>query len=276
MLTLGISNGSLYDPTMELLERVGINIVLRGREFSSDIKGLDAFGKVMIMRPQDIPEAIWDGTIDVGICGWDCVVESGLCDKLKKVTELNYSKKTSAPVKVVIFGKRNEISDKKEILVTSEYPNITSSFFKNATIRFSYGSTEVKVKEGKYDYGVGVIETGQSLLDNGLKVLKNLLVSSTILVARENIPEIKLLGELLSGAEKAKEYVLVKMNVDKKNKDKVIDILPSLKSPTVEKRADGLFAIETVIRKDEIANTVIAIRRVGATDILVQDINTIL
>lgn len=276
MIKIAIPNGSLYEPTIDIFSKVGIYILTEGRKFNAEVRGIDAIQEALIMRPQAIPEAISHGVADVGICGWDCVVESRLEKKLVKIEKLDYSKKSNGPVRVVVFGKELKIIDEKDILVSSEYPNITRGVFKRANIRFSSGSTEVNVANGIYDYGVGIIETGQSLSDNGLIVVKTLLVSPTIIVARERTPEIELLGNLLTGAIKAGLHNLVKMNVDKKNKDKVISILPALDSPTVERRADGSFAIETVIRKDEMANIVIALKEAGATGILVQNMNIIL
>lgn len=198
MLTLGIPNGSLYESTINLLSRAGLKIEAEGRKFEIKISGPAVFSKALIMRPQDIPEAILDGTIHAGICGWDCVVESNLKEELLKIVELDYSKRTKGPVKIVVFG-RKEIEDGSHILVTSEYPNLARQIFKKAVIKFSHGSTEVKVSHGKYDFGIGVTETGESLKQNSLKILKVLLESPTVLVAANGYPEIKFFGDLLKG-----------------------------------------------------------------------------
>lgn len=202
MLTLGIPNGSLYESTICLLNRVGLKVEAEGRKFEIKISGPSIFSRALIMRPQDIPEAILDGTIHAGICGWDCVVESNLKGNILKVAELDYSKRTKGPVKIVVFGKK-ELEDESHILVTSEYPNLARQIFKKAVIKFSHGSTEVKVSHGKYDFGIGVTETGESLKQNSLKILKVLLESPTVLVAANGYPEIKLFGDLLKdGVEK--------------------------------------------------------------------------
>jgi len=164
---LGIPNGSLEKPTIELLKKIGLKMNIGGRKFESVVEGFDVFSKVIKMRPQDIPEAIIDGMIDVGITGLDQVYESGQEKELKIIAELNYSKKLKKPVRVVLFSKNSSFVDKEGLLVASEYPVLTKKFFKKATIRFSHGGTEQKVAYGKYDYGVCVTETGESLRKNG-------------------------------------------------------------------------------------------------------------
>lgn len=77
-MVLGIPNGNPFCLTMELFERVGLTADTNGRNFMVGLDGLEMFSHGLLMRSHDIPEAIMDGVIDCGICGWDCVVESGL------------------------------------------------------------------------------------------------------------------------------------------------------------------------------------------------------
>ena len=275
-LTIGIPNGSLNKKTLELFMKLGIEIIINGRSFEAKVTGTDMFEKALIMRPQSIPEAIDKGIIGCGICGLDCVVESGMERKLIKVTELNYSKISQKPVKIVVFGKRESLEDNGEITVCSEYPNIAGEFFKEAKIDFSYGTTEALVVMGAYDYGVCVTETGKSIVDNNLKVLKTLLVSPTVLMAKEELPEIKTLGKLIEGALRSEKYQLVKMNVNGEAKEKIISILPALSSPTVNDLANGFFAIETVVKKSSLLDLLILLRQAGAMGLVVSDINIIL
>jgi len=276
MTSFGIPNGSLYEPTLKLLDKVGISILTEGRKFRVEMRGFSNFTEALIMRPQDIPEAVTDGVLDAGICGWDCVMESHLEHNLVKVTELDYSKKSAGPVKVVIFGKAKKIIDSTDILVTSEYPNLTADYFKRATVRFSHGSTESKVAFGRYDYGVCVMETGQSIRDNKLNILVTMLVSPTVLIAREETAEMTSFGAMLTGALDADRYVLVKMNAERLKKETILNILPSRRSPTVNKCADGSFAIEAVVKRSELINVTFGLVSAGATDILTTDVLTIL
>jgi len=179
---LAIPNGSLFEATIELLKMVGLEIQTNGRSFKANISGNDFFDQVVIVRPQDIPLLVSKKVADCGICGWDCVVESGV-NGFVKLAELNYSRKTNQPVRVVVFGKGQQLVDEPEIKVTTEYPNLSSTIFRKAKVFFSYGSTEAKVATGLFDFGIGVTETGESLIQNGLQILKTILVSPTVFIA---------------------------------------------------------------------------------------------
>lgn len=276
MPTIGFPNGSLFEATIELFNQVGVVIKVKGRNVEADVTGTAIFNQALLMRPQDIPDAVLDGMIDYGVCGWDCVVESNNQDQVKKIVELPYAKKSKKSARVVVFGKSSELIDSEDILVTAEYPRLAGEVFKRAKIRFSHGSTEVKVKSGKYDFGVGITETGTTIEDNGLYIIKTLLISPTVLIAKEESPEIKFFGELLLGGLRANDYQLVKMNVEAGIKDKILAILPALGTPTISSRFGGSFAIETVVSKNEIADLIIKLRVFGATGILAQDINIIM
>lgn len=272
---LAIPKGTMQEPTISLLEKVGIKINIRGRRFSAEIDGIGIFNKVFLMRPQDIPQIIDSGKADAGICGLDCVFESGFEKKLKKITELNYSKTSRQPVKVVIFGKKKNLIDNDKIMVASEYPKIARKFFNKAQIDFSYGTTEAKVVAGMYDYGIGITETGQSLKENGLLILKTLLVSPMVLIAKYETKELRAFGELMRGALLSENYFLLTLNAKKETKQKVLSAMPSLKSPTLAKLKNGCYSISGVVLKSNLPDLIIKLKKIGAENILVQSINAV-
>ncbi len=270
---LGLPNGSLKDSTLKLFKRVGVSVELNGRKFIFRISNSNLFSEGILMRPQDMPEALLDGMIDVAIYGKDWHEESGLGKKLVLVTELNYSKKTNQPARVAVFGKSSKIIDNKKTLVASEYPNLTKKVFKKAKIRFSHGGTEQKVAYGKYDFGVCVVETGNSLRENNLTITKEIMLSPVVLVAKKFNQDLKYFGDLLVAALEADKYSLLKLNVDKKLIDETIQVLPALKSPTISSLSSGDCAIETVVFKENISNLIITLKRIGGTGIIVQNLN---
>ena len=273
--TLAIPNGSLHEVTVELLAKSGIKLIPNGRRFIVELKGSDVFDRALIMRPQDMPEALFDGGVDAAITGYDCLCESGLENVLAIITKLEYSKKTRQPVRIVVLGKNDRLIDEDNILVTSEYPNLTKPIFKKSKIRFSHGGTEQKVAYGKYDYGVCVTETGESVVGNGLKIVKTILTSSTIFAAREVLPEYRYFGELLVGALRSERYRLLKINVMAKDLEGVLNILPALNAPTVSKLADGNFAVETVVEGDKAGNLIVLLKGIKVSGILVCPIDIV-
>ncbi|HAT74400.1 MAG: ATP phosphoribosyltransferase [Candidatus Moranbacteria bacterium GW2011_GWF2_36_839] len=277
-LVLGIPSGSLFDSTVALLRKVGIEVVVNGRNFMAEIRGSDIFSRAIIMRPNDLPLALKNGIVDGIITGLDMCLESGLEKELCIIIELNFSKKSKVPARVVIFCRENdsdEIVDSEEILVSAEYINLAKTIFKKAQVFFSTGSTEIKVaiEEFGFRYGVGVVESGKSLKDNNLKIVKVILTTPVIFAVRKENLEFQIFGQMLKGALEAEMYQLVKFNADSKDKDRLIEILPAMESPTISNLADGMIAIETVITKETITDSIIAIRKNGGRNILVQNIN---
>ena len=165
------------------------------------------------------------------------------------------------------------------VRVSTEYPELTRRYFEkhgiDADIRLSYGATEAKVPD-IVDCIVDVTETGRALRAAGLKIIGEVLISYTALVAnpeaaadpdtRHAMEQIK---TLLDGVMEARGKVLVKLNVGEADLDAVIAILPSMKSPTVSKLfGDGGYAVETVVAKATINTLIPDLKDAGASDII--------
>jgi ATP phosphoribosyltransferase len=164
------------------------------------------------------------------------------------------------------------------VRVSTEYPELTRRAFAakgiEAEISFSYGATEAKVPDIA-DCVVDMTETGRALRAAGLRVVETLLVSKTELIANPQSaadPEKRRAMDqvltLLQGTLEARGKVLVKLNVAEDRLAAVLGGLPSLRSPTVSELAGGGYAVETVVRKDEINTLIPELKEQGATDIL--------
>jgi ATP phosphoribosyltransferase len=163
--------------------------------------------------------------------------------------------------------------------VSTEYPELTARYLKDhgvaAEVSLSYGATEAKVPDIA-DCVVEITETGRALRAAGLKIVETLLVSHTELIANPAAAAdpakrhaMEQLLTLLQGSLEARGKVLVKLNVAADQLSGVIELLPSLRSPTVsELFGGGGFAVETVVPKSEINVLIPALRDRGATDII--------
>lgn len=275
-MVLGIPAGSLLDPTLGLLKKVGIEVAVNGRNFMADVRGSSIFSKAIIMRPNDLPLAVKMGVVDVAVTGNDMLLESCLENELCKIAELQFSKKSRKVTRIVVFGREDEsdeLIDTEDILVSSEYMYLASTIFKNAKIQFSTGSTEIKVavKEFGFRYGIGVVERGRSLNDNRLKIIRTILISPVVLISKRETIELRILGQMLRGALEAELFQLIKFNADLSDKEQLIEILPAMEAPTISNLADGAIAIETAVPKNIMADTITAIKKAGGRNILVQD-----
>jgi ATP phosphoribosyltransferase len=165
------------------------------------------------------------------------------------------------------------------VRVSSENPELTARFFAErgieADIRLSYGATEAKVPD-IVDCIVDGTETGRALRSAGLKVIGEVLVSYTALIANPAAVADPAKGHamqqiktLLDGVMEARGNVLVKLNVSGGDLDRVIALLPAMKAPTVsELFGDGGYAVETVVPKATINTLIPALKDAGATDII--------
>jgi ATP phosphoribosyltransferase len=282
MLRLVLPKGSLEKATFDLFEAADLPV---NRSSAVAYKATIAdprIGEVRILRPQEIPTYVAEGLFDLGITGRDCVEETSA--DVVTLGQLQYSKATDLPVRVVVAVAGDSAYDKVEDLpqgvrVATEYPELTKRYFAErgiqADIRFSYGATEAKIPDIA-DCIVDMTETGRALRAAGLKIIDTMLHSSTELIAnpaayadpekRQAMSQIK---TLLDGVLDARGKVLVKMNVMAADLDEVISVLPALKLPTVsELFGHGGYAVETVVAKGSINTLIPALKEAGATGIL--------
>jgi ATP phosphoribosyltransferase len=282
MLSLVLPKGSLEKATFELFSNADL-FVRRSSEVDYKATIDDPrVSTVRILRPQEIPLYVEEGLFDLGITGRDWIEETGA--DVVSLGELAYSKATSSPIRVVLAVSGESTVDKVDDLadgcrVATEYPRLTERFFAErgirAEVRFSHGATEAKVPDIA-DAVVEITETGRALRAAGLRVIDTILVSSTELVANRSSAEdpekrraMQQVLTLLQGALEARDNVLLKLNVTEDDLTAVIEVLPSMKSPTVSKLfgADA-YAVETVVPKGSVNILIPALKERGATDII--------
>jgi ATP phosphoribosyltransferase len=270
MLKLVLPKGSLERATLELFEAADLSVQ---RSSKVDYRGSvddPRIDEVRILRPQEIAGYVAEGIFDLGITGRDWIEEPA-CDVVS-LGELHYSKATARPVQVVLAVPADSPVKRVEDLhdgvrVSTEYPELTR--------RLSYGATEAKVPD-IVDAVVDLTETGRALRAAGLEPIETILTSFTELIANRTSYEdpakrhaMTQLHTLLQGSLEARGKVLVKLNVAQNDLDRVIEILPSLKSPTVSKLfGNDAYAVETVVAKSEINTLIPALKDAGASDII--------
>ncbi len=281
-LRIVLPKGSLEKATLELFEAADLSV---SRSSSVDYRaGIDdpRIGEVMILRPQEIPIYVERGIFDLGITGRDWIEETGA--DVVSLGELAYSKATSNPIRVVLAvpgdSSYNDPSDLPSgVRISTEYPQLTRRYFDRlgieADIQLSYGATEAKVPE-IVDAVVEITETGRALKAAGLKIIATLLVSRTELITNQKCAQdpnsfhaMEQIMTLLTGVLEARGKVLIKLNVVEAGLNRVLELLPSMKSPTVSKLAgEGGYAVETVVEKKNVNTLIPELKDAGASDIV--------
>ncbi len=282
MLRLVLPKGSLERATLELFEAADLTVA---RSSEVDYKATitdPRVDDVRILRPQEIPTYVAEGLYDLGITGRDWIEETA--SDVVSLGELHYSKATARPIKVVLAVSDDspwrKVGDLPAgVRVSTEYPGLTARYLRthgvDANVRLSHGATEAKIPDVA-DAVVEITETGRALRAAKLRILDTILTSYTELVANRAAYEdptkrhaMHQLHTLLQGSLEARGKVLVKLNVAESDLQGVIDLLPSMKSPTVSKLfGDGGYAVETVVPKADINVLIPALKDAGASDLL--------
>ncbi|MFM9226992.1 MAG: ATP phosphoribosyltransferase, partial [Actinomycetota bacterium] len=281
MLKIVLPKGSLEKATLDLFEAADLRVV---RSSSVDYRAsIDdpRIAEVRILRPQEIPTYVEEGLFDIGITGRDWIEETA--SDVVSMGELKYSKATDMPVRVVVAvadeSPARSVADLGTgVRVSTEYPEMTRRYFAargvDADIRLSYGASEAKIPDIA-DCVVDITETGRALRAAGLRVIDTMLTSYTELIANRAASDdpvkrhaMEQIRTLLQGTLEAREKVLVKLNVAEVSFQRVIDLLPSAKSPTVSRLASGDFAVESVVPKRGINTLIPSLIDAGATDLL--------
>ncbi len=290
MLRLVLPKGSLEKATLDLFDAADLPVL---RSSSVDYKATiddPRIAEVRILRPQEIPTYVAEGLFDIGITGRDWVEETS--SDVVSLGELKYSKATSLPIKVVVAVAGDSPAQRIEDLphglrVSTEYPELTRRFFAErgieADIRLSYGASEAKIPDIA-DCIVDITETGRALRAAGLRIIDEILVSYTEVVANNEAyadpakrHAMAQLMTLLNGTLDARGKVLLKLNVAAEQLDAVLALVPSMKAPTVNELAGhGGFAVETVVAKNQINRLIPALKDAGATGILELPISKII
>ncbi|HBG77326.1 MAG TPA: ATP phosphoribosyltransferase [Phycisphaerales bacterium] len=286
ILKLGVPKGSLQNATFDLFEKAGFHITGYERSYFPQID--DAEIQLIMLRAQEMSRYVEDGVLDAGFTGQDWILENK--SSVTEVCQLLYSKATSNPARWVL-AVPNESSIKKPQdleggIIATELVGVTKDYFKkkkiNVKVEFSWGATEVKAR--LVSAIVELTETGSSIKANNLRIIDTLMSSTTRFIAnkeawkdkfkREKIENISI---LLNAAIDAKTTVGLKMNVEKKNLDAVLKILPAEKSPTVSPLADGSFvAIEVVVDVKTERTIVPKLKRAGASGIITYPLNKVI
>ena len=285
MLKLVLPKGSLERATLDLFDAADLPVRRSSSvEYQASIAD-PRIAEVAVLRPQEIPRYVASGLFDLGITGRDWIEETA--SDVISLGELQYSKATAQPIRVVLAvagdSPVQSVGDLPDgVRINTEYRELTRRYLEkngvqNAEITLSHGATEAKVALGVADAVVEITETGRALRNNGLRIVDTVLVSFTELIANpvayddaDKRHAMHQILTLLQGTLEARGKVLVKLNVGDGDLDRVIELLPAMKSPTVSKLfgSDGGYAVETVVPKADINVLIPALKDAGATDII--------
>lgn len=288
ILKLGIPKGSLEKATLRLFEKSGWKISIADRNYFPEIN--DASIRCSILRAQEMPVQVENGTIDVGLTGLDWKEENE--SDVVTVSDLIYSKVSQSPARWVLAVAADsdikELSDLTGKKIATELVNFTRKYFAQkgieVKVEFSWGTTEAKVAAGLADAIVEVTETGSTIEAHGLKIVHELMQTNTILIANKNAwgdswkrSKIEQIALLLKGALRAENMVGLKMNLPKERLVEIIPLLPSITSPTIASlyQSDWV-SVEIMVHNERVRELIPQLIEKGAEGIIEYPLNKVI
>jgi ATP phosphoribosyltransferase len=270
------NKGRLHDPTIRLLERAGLHLE-NGADRKLYAATVDPDVTVLFARAADVPEYVWDGAAAVGITGYDQVRESG--HDLVELLDLEFGR-----CRLVLAAPEDgDITTPEGVAgktVATEFPTIARRYFAergiDAEVVEVTGATELTPHVEMADAIIDITSTGTTLAVNRLAVVDEVLASSTRLFAHpdhaddEKVQQLVMALRSVLSAE-GKRYLM--MNAPRDRLDDVRDVIPGLGGPTVMDVAGGeQVAVHAVVDERAIYEVVNELKSVGASDILVTEI----
>ncbi len=282
MKTLKIAiqkSGRLNEKSVEILKNCGLSFENYKSSLISKVGNFPL--EILFLRDDDIPEYVQDGIADLGIVGENIIIETNA--NVSYLQKLGFGK---CSLKIAIKN-TCEISEIKELegkAIATSYPVILSRYLKanqiNAQIRNISGSVEIGPGLGLSDAIFDIVSTGSTLKNNGLKPFVSVMDSEAVLISTQGMElnaEVLELVKRIQSVLRAKATKYVVLNVEKKNLQRIVDLLPGVKSPTIVPLfEEGWVAVHSVIPEEDFWQKINDLKAAGAQGIVVMPIEKII
>ncbi|MCS4541349.1 MAG: ATP phosphoribosyltransferase [Euryarchaeota archaeon] len=277
------NKGRLAEPAIDILNRAGLKLTdLTERRLFA--KTVDPEIEILFVRAADIPEYVETGAADLGITGYDLLMETNA--DVKSLLDLGFGQARL----VVAASEASDIQSIKDVKpktrVATEFPSITKEYFEKKGIRVEIvkvsGAAEVAPHVGVSDLIVDLTSTGTTLKVNRLNIIDQILETSARLIANKESYQTKRskIEEVITAVKSViiaagKYYVM--MNVPKEKLDQIRKIMPGMAGPTVmDVQAEKpMVAVHAVVDEKDLSKTINGAKKIGARDILVVRIERI-
>ena len=271
------SKGRLQEPTESLLRAAGIKYRKKDRSLFAHVSGMQAI--ILFVRPDDIPILVAEGAADLGVVGQDLVIEHNCVGRVHSKLELGFGHCRLA-VATQIDGGPRSVDKLTGLKVAASMAHSAREFFRKNNVNVNLlevsGSVEIMVALGLADAIVDLVESGDTLRDNGLEVIETIAQSQAILIQSPK-PRDEKLCELivrrLEGVITAQQYTLLEYNVTRAKLKKAEEITPGFDSPTISACEDpDWVAVKVMIPKKRSIEIIDQLEALGASAILETEI----
>lgn len=275
--------GRLTPDTVDLLKSAGLEFDAYAERLYATCENFPL--EILFVRDDDIPNYVQEGTADLGIVGKNEVIEHKV--KVNELLALRFGhcKLTVAVPKDSSVHKLEQLAHKK---IATSYPNSTKAYFHSLGIPVEVivinGSVELTPAIGVADAISDLSASGYSMKVNDLRPIADIYETQAVMIANnksvrdsQKSAQIDLLLRRLNSVLVAKRYKYIMMNLPKDALDKIRDLTPGLRSPTVIPLANpDWVAVHSVIHEDVFWEVIEELKKVGAEGILVSQIENLI
>lgn len=204
-IRIALTKGRLEQKSVELFERAGIDcteVHNKGRRLILPLgNGMEA----VLAKAADVITYVENGVCDIGITGKDTIMEFGT--SIFEILDLGFGKCKFA---VATTKGKDIFSELGTKTIATKYPNVTRSFFESQGMDVNVikieGSVELAPLLGLADAIVDIVETGTTLKENGLEVVRDVSPISARMIC--NIASLKLRQQEIESFTQALENAL--------------------------------------------------------------------
>lgn len=268
------AKGRLSEESLELLKEAGIQVDDTKRKFLSQSRSFPA--ELLFLRDDDIPQAVALGVADIGIVGYNEVLERE--QDVEIVDRLGFGpcRISLAVPKTVDYPGLEWFNGKR---IATSYPNILGKFLKekgiDAKISVITGSVEIAPTVGMSDAIFDIVSSGGTLVSNGLKEVEKIVFSEAVVISGRNpdSEKVKVWEQIkfrINAVRDSRNMKYLLMNVPNDRIDEAIAILPAMRSPTILPLAQsGWSSMHSVVAEDVLWDKIELLKEIGAEGILV-------
>lgn len=267
-------SGRLSEDSLSLIKECGIKFYNGTGKLKSTSTNFPI--EFLFLRDDDIPGYVADGVADLGIVGENEVVEKN--KEVNSLKKLGFSKcrLSLAIPKGQAYAGLSFFEGKS---IATSYPKILGDFLKSKNIHSEIheisGSVEIAPSIGLAEGICDIVSSGSTLMMNGLKEVEEIFKSEAVLISHKNLsPEkLSIVDKLLfrmNAVQTGKSNKYVLLNAPNHSLDKIISLIPGMRSPTILPLAqEGWSSVHSVLSEEQFWENIEGLRAAGAEGILV-------
>lgn len=247
---------------------------------------------LIFLPASDIPTFVGEGNCDLGITGWDQVMEADMHNSVSDLLDLEFGK-CKLQVQVPAIGSVDQPEQLVGKKIVSSFTRLSSEYFKklesgngaaegSTKIKFVGGSVEASCALGVGDAIVDLVESGETMKAAGLKAISTVLETSAHLISAKSprFPDIvEVVRQRFEGILAAQRFVLCNYNAPRSIVPDVLNITPGKRAATISaleqtsNETEPWVAVSSMVEKKKISIVMDELKKAGASDILVLEIN---